>query len=147
MTLPRLLEFLGNHWMMASALLVVSVLLIQDLVESLFRKHKLISTTSAVALLNAEGTLVVDVREPQEFAEGHIEDARHMPLGKLEERISELAQNKDTPIIVTCQQGTRSSQACKTLTKHGFSQVYEMRGGMLAWGDSHFPITKKRKKS
>ncbi|HWP01293.1 MAG TPA: rhodanese-like domain-containing protein [Methylococcus sp.] len=145
--MTRLLEFLGNHWIMASAWLVVTVLLLQDLIESLFRKHKVISATGAVALLNSEGTLVIDVREPHEYAEGHIDGARHIPLGKLEERISELDAYKDASIIVTCQQGTRSPHACKILTKHGFRQVHEMRGGMLAWKDANFPITKKRKKA
>jgi rhodanese-related sulfurtransferase len=145
--MTRLLEFLGNHWIMASAWLVVTVLLLQDLIESLFRKHQVISATGAVALLNSEDTLVIDVREPHEYTEGHIEGARHIPLGNLGERISELEDYKDAAIIVTCQQGTRAPHACKILTKHGFRRVYEIRGGMLAWKDANFPVTKKRKKT
>ena len=145
--MTRLLEFLGNHWMMAGALLVVTVLLMQDLLESLFRKHKVLTPAGAVQLMNTEDALVIDVREPAEFAEGHIEGAYHIPLGKLEERASEIAQHKNAPVIVTCQQGARSSSACKALTKQGFSRVYEMRGGMQAWKDAHYPVTKKRKKS
>ncbi|MDD2769253.1 MAG: rhodanese-like domain-containing protein [Methylococcus sp.] len=145
--MTRLLEFLGNHWMMTSALLVVTVLLIQDLLESLFRKHKVITPTGAVQLMNTDEALIIDVREAAEFAEGHVEGAYHIPLAKLGERVTEIAQHKNAPVIVTCQQGTRSPAACKTLTKAGFSQVYEMRGGMLAWSDSNYPITKKRKKS
>ena len=145
-SLQRLLEFAGNHWMLSSGFLIVAVLLIQDLIESMFRKHKVVSPTMAVTLMNDDSTVVVDVREPSEYAEGHIENSRQIPLDKIEERIYDLESNKNVPIIVTCQSGTRSPLACRKLTGLGFTQVYELLGGIQAWEDHKLPITRKRSK-
>jgi rhodanese-related sulfurtransferase len=145
-TPDRLLEFIGNHWVMTSGLFIVTILLIQDFIETAFRKHKTVSPTEAVVLMNDENTVVIDVREASEFAEGHIEGARHIPLAKLEERAFELQDHKQKPVIVTCQSGTRSGAASRKLAALGFTNVYEMKGGLLAWEDQKLPVTKKRKK-
>lgn len=84
--------------------------------------------------------VILDVREPHEFNKSHIEEAQNIPLGKLEERLSALEKYKQQPIIVTCQTGARSVSACKTLTKAGFSQVFNMLGGMQSWEDNKLPI-------
>lgn len=144
--MDRLFEFVGNHWIMVSAMFIVTILLIQDLTETLMRKHKLISAAGAVALMNDEGSLVIDVREPHEFSEGHIENAQHIPLGKIDERLYELEAHKNTPVIVACQSGTRAPQACGKLIKAGFAQVYELQGGMVAWEEQKLPISRKRHK-
>jgi rhodanese-related sulfurtransferase len=142
----QLFEFISNHWMMAAALFVVTILLIQDIIDSATRKHKTVSPSEAVVIMNDDQTIVVDVREPPEFAEGHIEGARNIPLGKLDERVGELESHKNKPIVVNCQSGTRSLAAGKKLTTLGFTQVYEMKGGIFAWKDQNLPMTKKRSK-
>jgi rhodanese-related sulfurtransferase len=144
-TPDRLLEFIGNHWIMASGLFIITILLIQDFVESAFRKHKTVSPTQAVVLMNDDNSVLVDVRDASEYAEGHIEGALHIPLAKLEDRAIELQDYKQKPVIVTCQSGTRSGAASRKLTALGFTEVYEMKGGLLAWGDQKLPVTKKRK--
>jgi rhodanese-related sulfurtransferase len=146
METERILEFISNHWILSSGLFIVTLLLIQDFFETLTRKYKTTTPTGAVALLNDDETIVIDVREPHEYAKGHIENARHISLGRLDEKLYELSPHKTTPIIVTCQQGTRSSHACKKLVKAGFTQVYDMKGGMLAWEDLKLPVTTKKKK-
>jgi len=142
--MDRVFEFIGSHWIMVSAIVVVTVLLIQDLIETMLRKHKLAPPATAVALMNDERSVVIDVREPHEYSEGHIENARHIPLGKLDDRVYELEAFKDAPVIVTCQSGTRAPQACRKLTKLGFAQVYELQGGMVAWEEQKLPISRKR---
>jgi len=141
----RVVEFASNHWILSSGYFVVGLLLVQDLFDTLTSKHKTISPAQAVALMNDDHTVVVDVREPHEFAKGHIENARHIALGSLDEKIFVLEQFKDDPVIVTCQQGTRSQMACKKLTKRGFSKIHELRGGMQAWTDANLPVTAKKK--
>jgi rhodanese-related sulfurtransferase len=146
MDMARLAEFVGNHWIMSSGLFIVSLLLIQDLYDTLTRKHKSTSPAAAVALLNDEDAVVIDVRDPQEYAKGHIENAIHVPFARLDEKIFELSIHKDKPVIVACQQGTRSAAACKKLVKAGFAQVHDLKGGILAWEDAKLPlITRKGK--
>jgi rhodanese-related sulfurtransferase len=144
--LDRLFEFIGNHWIMVSAVVVVAVLLAQDLIESVLRKHKLVTPSGAVALMNDDATVVIDVREPHEYSAGHIENARHIPLGKIDDRAYELQDHKQGPIVVACQSGTRSPQACRKLMALGFSQVYELQGGMVAWEEQKLPVSRKRTK-
>jgi len=147
MDLDRIFEFLGNHWIMVGATVVVAVLLAQDLIETMLRKHKLVTPAGAVALMNGEQTIVIDVREPHEFSAGHIENARHIPLGKIDDRAYELQESKTSPVIVACQSGTRSPQACRKLAAQGFTDVYELQGGMVAWEEAKLPISRKRSKN
>ncbi len=146
MEIERILEFVGNHWILSSGLFIVSLLLIQDLLDTFTRKYKTVSPTKAVALINQEGSVIIDVREPEEFAKGHIEAARHIPLGRLQEKLFELEPYKANPILVYCQQGTRSKEASKRLAKEGFTQVHYLEGGILTWQDQKLPLVRKNKK-
>jgi rhodanese-related sulfurtransferase len=81
---------------------------------------------------------VVDVREKNEWREGHIEGATHIPLGTLAARIAEL--DRDTPVITVCRSGHRSNVAAKQLLGAGFSDVANLEGGMIAWARSGLPV-------
>ena len=83
--------------------------------------------------MNDTETLVIDVREPHEFVESHIEQAISMPLGKLNDDISKISDHKNKPVLISCQTGTRAASAGKILTKAGFEQIYVIAGGMQAW--------------
>ncbi len=134
------IEFISNHYLLCLALVVVTYLLIQDLVESTFNKYEGLSPLLAVAKMNDANTVVVDVREPHEYIKGHIENSINIPLGKFSEKLDSLEKYKKQPIIVVCQSGSRSVPACKTLTKANFEHVFNMIGGMQSWEDSNFPI-------
>lgn len=75
--------------------------------------------------------LVVDVREPREFKQGHIPQAQLMPLPKILSDGSELASDHD--IVLVCRSGRRSTRAAQVLQFRGYQQVRILRGGMLAW--------------
>ena len=138
--MDRFIEFVLNHYLLTLALAVVTFLLIQDLFESAFNKFKSLSPMLAVAKMNSDDVSIIDVREPHEFIKGHIENAINIPLGKLASQLSQLGHQKENPVIVVCQTGARSVPACKTLTKAGFNDVYNIIGGMQAWEDGKLPI-------
>lgn len=77
--------------------------------------------------------LILDVREPAEYAFGHIPGAKLVPFGQLEERLAELAPFKDQEIFVVCRTGNRSDMACQVLQEKGFSQVKNVLPGMSGW--------------
>ncbi|MBX6353912.1 MAG: rhodanese-like domain-containing protein [Thermoflavifilum sp.] len=77
------------------------------------------------------GVQYVDVREPGEFRQGHIDGFRNIPLGQLRSRLGEL--DRDKPVVVMCHSGMRSTQAARLLVKHGFSDVRNLSGGIAAW--------------
>jgi rhodanese-related sulfurtransferase/TusA-related sulfurtransferase len=78
-----------------------------------------------------ENIVVLDVREAAEYAFNHIENAVSIPLGELEERISEL--NTDAEIYVVCRTGNRSDLASQKLAEKGFKQVINVVPGMSEW--------------
>jgi glyoxylase-like metal-dependent hydrolase (beta-lactamase superfamily II)/rhodanese-related sulfurtransferase len=86
--------------------------------------------------------LVVDVREDSEFHGqlGHVPGASLIPLRVLATRASELGAGKDRSIVVVCRSGVRSSTAAAILTSLGFEDVYNLKGGMLAWHDLGLPV-------
>ena len=96
----------------------------------------------ATLLINREDAIVVDVREADEFAGGHLPDARNIPGSKLAERISEIEKYKDKPVIVCCATGMRSNKACAELKKNGFSRINNLAGGVDAWVGAGYPIKK-----
>jgi rhodanese-related sulfurtransferase len=92
-----------------------------------------ITAVEANGLLSGQKAVIVDVREDSEWNEQHIPGAIHIPLGQLNERLAELKQYKDSPVIAQCRSGKRSAKAADVLTSAGFSKVYNLEGGILAW--------------
>ncbi len=82
----------------------------------------------------------VDVREPDEFTGelGHVPGARLVPLATLPE--AAVGWSRDRDIVVVCRSGARSTRAITELAKRGFSRLYNLRGGMLAWNQAHLPV-------
>ena len=83
--------------------------------------------------------LFVDVREPDERAEGHIPGARTVPRGFLELRIEDLAPDRQRPLIVYCAAGSRSLLAARTLLDMGYTHVSSLAGGFAAWKTAGLP--------
>jgi rhodanese-related sulfurtransferase/rubrerythrin len=80
---------------------------------------------------NTGGYILLDVRQPQEYNEGHIPGAMLIPLGKLEVRQNEIERNKK--VITYCRSGYRSLAAAIILCELGFEQIYHIEGGILNW--------------
>ncbi|MDQ3259628.1 MAG: rhodanese-like domain-containing protein [Pseudomonadota bacterium] len=99
-----------------------------------------IDVAAAAARIQGQQIRVLDVREPSEFATGVIQGAVLMPLGQLEKRVAELDVFKDQPMLVVCGSGGRSAYAIKMLTKHGFTRMQNIRGGMDAWRRAKLPV-------
>ena len=96
----------------------------------------------ATQLINREDAHVIDVREADEFAAGHLPDAKNVPLAKLSDRIADIEKFKDKPVIVCCASGMRSSKACAELGKLGFTKVHNLEGGVDAWVGAGYPVKK-----
>lgn len=79
-----------------------------------------------------DSAVMIDVREPHEFAAGHAPGAILIPLGELPYRLDELPDTGEAPVTVTCRSGNRSARAVAWLTRQGFD-VVNMEGGMLSW--------------
>jgi molybdopterin/thiamine biosynthesis adenylyltransferase/rhodanese-related sulfurtransferase len=99
-----------------------------------------VDATRARELIESGGTLVVDVREQDEWDEGHIPGAVHVPRGHLESRIERAAPDSSRPIVVYCSAGNRSAFAAKTLGELGYEDVTSLAGGFTDWKRNGFPV-------
>ena len=80
---------------------------------------------------------VIDVRQMQEIASGTVPKAEALPLHTLPLKVQDLP--RDEKLVLVCRSGARSAQACMFLQQQGFSNVYNLRGGMMGWMQSGFP--------
>lgn len=85
------------------------------------------------ALSSGESVTVLDVREPTEWEEGHIPDAKLIPRGLLESQAADQLPEKDAKIVVHCALGGRGALAAKSLQEMGYTNVSNMEGGIRAW--------------
>ena len=97
-----------------------------------------ISTEAAAAHI-ADGYTILDVREPDEYQEGAIPGAIHIPRGHLEAQIEGRISDKTTPVVVYCAGGVRSAFAARTMQELGYDTVASMEGGFGRWKDEGRP--------
>ena len=90
-----------------------------------------INNEAAKKLIDDKKVEVIDVRTPEEYAEGHIPESALLPLQEIETRLSEL--DKDKSYLLVCRSGNRSSQAAQILINNGFTSVYNLKTGMNEW--------------
>ena len=86
--------------------------------------------------------MVIDVCEPEEFAQGHVAGAKNVPLAQLEDQLPKLVKNKTTPVVLLCQAGSRAARAATQAQKLGYTQAQALAGGLKAWREASLPIDK-----
>ncbi len=84
--------------------------------------------------------MLLDVRTPEEYAAGHIKDAILIPVQVLAERLQEVPHDKQ--VYVYCHSGTRSARASTLLAAHGFTNIENVVGGIVAWKAAGYPVVK-----
>lgn len=137
-------DFLQRNVLWVLLAIAAATFLVVDTIRNLSSKS-LISPLEATLKINRDDAVVIDVREQGEYAQGHMPNARHIPLGELDRRIPELEKLKPAPIILCCATGSRSRTAIAKLQKAGFENIFNLRGGLLEWEKAGNPLTTGRK--
>jgi len=138
------IEFSTQNWLLFLALFAIAGMLIGGEVLRKMRGVSSLSTAEALRLINDQEALILDVRDGGEYKEGHIPQARHIPLGALRDRLGELTKAKDKPIVVYCRNGATSQAACAQIKKSGIADVYSLSGGLSAWQEANLPVSRKK---
>lgn len=101
-----------------------------------------IDPKAAQTLITDQKAVVLDIRTPEEFAEGHIEGAKNVDFFNRSFRAELGKLDKDAPIVMHCQSGGRSGQALPIFKELGFTKVFHMNGGFRAWSKAGLPVAK-----
>lgn len=136
------MDFLVNNALLIGLAIGTGIALLWPMIVGGAGGVPSISATEAVLLLSRNKPLVLDVRKPEEFAEGHIQGAVNIPVADLKDRVSEIQKYKDKPVLVNCQKGMRSKAACGVLKAAEFTQIHNLEGGLDAWGSAKLPVVK-----
>jgi len=107
----------------------------RDLLNETKARIREVETAEAEAAIAQPGTIVLDVREPDEYEQGALPNAIHIPRGQLETSIENKVVDHDAPIVAYCAGGTRSAFAADTLQQLGYTNVVSMIGGFNRWKD------------
>ena len=101
-----------------------------------------VAPAEAVRLINREKGVLIDICEPAEFAAGHAQGARNIPLSTLV-GAKDLPSNKSLPLLLMCASGARSGRAVGDLRKAGYDKAVAVAGGTAAWREAGLPVIKK----
>jgi rhodanese-related sulfurtransferase len=113
------------------ALIVLGAIIVYS-VYTYFMQRKIVKTlTQEEFRAGYRKAQLIDVREPEEYAAGHILGARNIPLTQLRMRMKEL--RPDQPIYLYCQSGLRSGRAAQMLYRKGYRDLYHLKGGFKQW--------------
>ncbi len=137
-----MLLFLQNNIWLVLLALTSGIMLFWSFFGNRLRGIKEVDHIAAMQFINHKNALLLDVREQNEYATGHVLNSKHIPMGKLKERLGELEKYRERPVVVICRTGQRSASVCAFLGSHGFAQTYNLSGGINAWQKAGLPLEK-----
>jgi rhodanese-related sulfurtransferase len=139
--MERLLEYVSHHpYLATSAVFAVVVLFVY---ESRTRANGVsaISTQDLIRLMN-QGALVLDIRKPDAFAQGHVGGAKQLPSDQILTAGESFKKFKEKPVVVYDESGSLAAVAVRQLTQQGFTKAFSLRGGFAGWRAEQLPVTK-----
>ncbi len=139
--MQQLIEYVGHHTYRAAGLILAGMVVAVYELRNRVQAFAALSAMQAVRLMN-QGALVIDVRGKESFDAGHISDARNVPMAELEAQAEALKKWRDKNVIAYCNDGRDGAQAVRTLTKLGFSKVFNLEGGLNGWLKDNMPLAK-----
>lgn len=138
------IDFFSNHVYLTMAWVGIAVILVHTLIQGKLSGVKSVNTQEATLLINKQNAIVVDIRTSEEFKKGHIVNAKNITVSQINEgKFAGIENHKDTPIILVCESGARTSGSAAKLAKAGFTQVNTLLAGMGGWQSANLPTTKK----
>ena len=134
------MKFIVDNWMLILIALSSGGMLAWPMVRG--ANAGSLTAQGAVQLINRERAVVVDVREPEEFAAGHVTGAKNVPLDQLEEKLAAAVKNKTVPLLLVCANGARAQRAVGRAKKLGYEQAQAVAGGLKSWKEANLPVEK-----
>ena len=127
--------------MLAAGAVLMAIMVIGYELRARAHTFAAASPQDVIRLMN-QNALVLDIRDPEAFAAGHVTGARHMAPDQIVKAGETLKKQKDKPIVVYCESGPLSASAVRQLASQGFTKVCSLRGGLAAWRTDNLPLAK-----
>ena len=134
------MKFIIDNWALIAVALASGGMLLWPILQSATAAG--VAPNTVVQLVNREKGVVIDVCQPEEFAQGHIVGAKNVPLHELEAKLPGMVKNKAVPVVLVCQSGNRSGRAVAVAKKLGYQQAQSLAGGLKAWKAANLPVDK-----
>lgn len=142
--MEKFIEFAGNHTLLVLALVTSFFVLILTELRRKASGMVSVDATHAVMLINNDAA-VIDLRNAEAYAHGHIVNARNIPLDEFDAGHDKVAKLKGKPVVAVCDSGITSNKVIATLRKAGFESAYGLKGGMAAWNQAGLPVVSVKK--
>jgi rhodanese-related sulfurtransferase len=139
--MQQLLDYIAHHPFLAGAAVLAAVVVLAFELRARVQAFAALSASQAVRLMN-QGALVIDLRTKQLYDAGHIVDSRNVPLPELESQADALKKWREKSVITYCDTGADGAGAARSLTKLGFTKVFNLQGGLNAWVKDNLPLAK-----
>jgi rhodanese-related sulfurtransferase len=140
-SMQRLIEYISQHYFLAIGAALAAVAVAVYELRERSQAFAGLSTPQAVRLMN-QGAIVLDLRAKAAYDAGHIGDARNVPAAELEAQAESLKKWRDKSVITYCDSGVNGASSARTLTKLGFTKVFNLQGGLNAWVKDNLPLVK-----
>ena len=139
--MERLIEYVTHNPLLAGAAVLALVVVLTY--ESRIRATAFasISAQDLIRLMN-QGALVLDIRKPDDFAEGHVNGAKHLPSDQILNAGDQFKRFKDKPVVVYDDSGSLAAAAVRQLNAQGFTKAFTLRGGFASWRADNLPVAK-----
>jgi len=134
-------QFIINHWVLWSALLIILLFIFINESLSQKKKAKELSPQAAVDLINHENAVVIDLRNKDVYRSGHIIDSVNASIDDFEQ--PKMNKYKNKPVILVCERGLQSPAAAAKLRTQGYEPIV-LSGGIAAWQNADLPLIKNK---
>jgi rhodanese-related sulfurtransferase len=135
-------DFISQNIMLVALFVISGTMVLWPTIAKMTGGSRDIGTLETTRLMNSGNALVLDIRDTAEFSGGRIPKSKNIPLSEIGKRIDEISKFKDKPVIITCRANNRAASAARLLKQQGFTDVYQLAGGIGAWQQASLPIEK-----
>ena len=135
--MDKFILFLIEHYFYSVPLLVVVILLIRS---NAVKGGKKITPQDLVGLTNQDAAKLIDLRSPNEFADGHITGSINIPYADIEDRLHEIKLQEGKSLVLICDSGSQSANAGEVLNKSGYQNTVILSCGIGAWKLDNLPL-------
>ena len=142
--MDRLAEYIQvNHWLVAATVAVLVLVIVFE-IRARAESFAAVSPQDAIRLMN-HGAVIIDLRPAEQYAAGHLSGARRMDGEQILKAGDTLKKYKQQPLIVYDESGSLGTSAARQLKAQGFTQAFNLRGGLAAWRSDNLPLEKGSK--